>query len=66
MMGREKDFEELNRQALRLAREVAMKYGVMAAGAINNTLLYKPGDQAAHFRIRAIFKVCVILEVCEQ
>jgi betaine-homocysteine S-methyltransferase len=42
MIGREDDLEPLNRQALRLAREVAAEGGALVAGNICNTWVYDP------------------------
>lgn len=47
--------EELNRGALRIAREVAAESGVMWAGNICNTNIYAPDDAAAHRQVRDIF-----------
>ena len=44
MIGREDDLEPLNRQALRLAREVAAESGALVAGNICNTWAYDPDD----------------------
>jgi betaine-homocysteine S-methyltransferase len=41
-IGREDDLERLNRQALRLAREVAAGGGALVAGNICNTWVYDP------------------------
>src|SRR5436305_2283322 len=43
-IGREDDLEPLNRQALRLAREVAAEGGALVAGNICNTWAYDPED----------------------
>src|SRR5437868_15235559 len=43
-IGREDDLEPLNRQALRLAREVADEGGALVAGNICNTWAYDPDD----------------------
>ncbi|TML88693.1 MAG: homocysteine S-methyltransferase family protein [Actinobacteria bacterium] len=42
MIGREQDLEPLNRQALRLAREVAAEGDALVAGNICNTWAYDP------------------------
>jgi betaine-homocysteine S-methyltransferase len=44
MIGREDDLEPLNRQALRLAREVADEGCALVAGNICNTWAYDPDD----------------------
>src|SRR5581483_2603977 len=46
MIGREDDLEPLNRDALRLAREVAAEGGALVAGNICNTWAYDPDDPA--------------------
>jgi betaine-homocysteine S-methyltransferase len=46
MIGREDDLEPLNRQALRLAREVATEGDALLAGNICNTWAYDPDDSA--------------------
>jgi betaine-homocysteine S-methyltransferase len=43
-VGREDDLEPLNRQALRLAREVADEGGALVAANICNTWVYDPAD----------------------
>jgi betaine-homocysteine S-methyltransferase len=45
-IGREGDLEALNRQALRLARQVASEGGALVAGNICNTWVYDPSDPA--------------------
>ena len=42
MIGREQDLEPLNRQALRLAKEVALDGNALLAGNICNTWVYDP------------------------
>jgi betaine-homocysteine S-methyltransferase len=43
-VGREDELEALNRQALRLAREVAVEGGALVAGNICNTWVFDPAD----------------------
>jgi betaine-homocysteine S-methyltransferase len=43
-IGREADLEKLNRQALRLAREVAAEGNALVAGNICNTWVYDPAN----------------------
>jgi betaine-homocysteine S-methyltransferase len=45
-IGREDDLEPLNRQALRLAKEIASEDGVLVAGNICNTWVYDPDAPA--------------------
>jgi betaine-homocysteine S-methyltransferase len=47
MIGRQGDVETLNRQALRLAIDVARDGGALVAGNICNTWAYDPGDAVA-------------------
>jgi betaine-homocysteine S-methyltransferase len=55
-IGREDDLEPLNRNALRIAREVAAEGGALLAGNICNTWAYDPDDPAASGEIvRAMY-----------
>jgi betaine-homocysteine S-methyltransferase len=45
-IGRERDLEPLNRQALRLAKEVAAETDALVAGCICNTWVFDPDDPA--------------------
>jgi betaine-homocysteine S-methyltransferase len=47
MIGREDDLEPLNRNALRIAREVAAEGDALVAGNICNTWVYDPADPDA-------------------
>jgi betaine-homocysteine S-methyltransferase len=44
IVGREKDLERINRQALRIAKKVARESGALLAGNICNTNIYDPND----------------------
>jgi len=44
MIGREDELEQMNRQAIRLAREVADEGNALVAGNINNTWVYDPAN----------------------
>jgi betaine-homocysteine S-methyltransferase len=44
VVGRERDVEELNRAAVRLARKVAAERDSLVAGNISNTWVYDPND----------------------
>ncbi|HEX7300999.1 MAG TPA: homocysteine S-methyltransferase family protein [Solirubrobacteraceae bacterium] len=46
-VGRADDLEEMNRQAVRIANEVAAEGGALVAGNICNTWCYDPKDPAA-------------------
>jgi betaine-homocysteine S-methyltransferase len=43
-VGRDGDLEEMNRQAVRIANEVAAEGGALVAGNISNTWSYDPAD----------------------
>jgi betaine-homocysteine S-methyltransferase len=51
-VGREGDLEAMNRQAVRLAREVAREGGALVAGNICNTWAYDPQDRATWAIVR--------------
>ena len=55
VIERENVLEELNRQALRLARDVADRYGALMAGNICNTNVYEADDASTHATVRAMF-----------
>jgi betaine-homocysteine S-methyltransferase len=46
-VGRADDLEEMNRQAVRIANDVAAEGGALVAGNICNTWCYDPGDPVA-------------------
>lgn len=52
-IGREGDLEAMNRQAVRLAREVAREGDALVAGNVCNTWAYDPGDPATGDVVRA-------------
>lgn len=57
VVGRERDVEGLNRQAVRLAREVAEETGALLAGNICNTWVYDPKDARRTSRqVRAMYE----------
>ena len=55
LIGREKDLEPMNRQALRIAKKVARDAGALVAGNICNTTTYVPDDKATHQASRRMF-----------
>lgn len=55
-VGRDGQLEEMNRQALRLARQVADEYGALVAGNICNTNLYDDRDPASQTSTREMFE----------
>lgn len=56
LIGREGQLEEINRNALQIAKDVADDYGTLLAGNICNTNLYDPADPKSHKQARAIFE----------
>jgi betaine-homocysteine S-methyltransferase len=54
-VGREGDLEAMNRQAVRLAREVAAEGGALVAGNVCNTWAYDPADPATGKAVRAMY-----------
>jgi betaine-homocysteine S-methyltransferase len=52
VVGREDELEQINRQALRLARHAAEPAGALVAGNICNTWVYAPNDKAAAAEVR--------------
>ena len=55
-IGKDGLLEEMNRQALALAREVAEESGGLVAGNVCNTNLYDPHDAGTHAATRAMFE----------
>ncbi|XP_077994340.1 betaine--homocysteine S-methyltransferase 1-like [Glandiceps talaboti] len=58
-IGMEDKLELMNRQALRLAREVADETGTLLAGNICNTNIYHPDSPERNVEIKAMFKEMV-------
>ena len=56
IVGKEHLLEDLNRQALALAREVAEETGTLFAGNICNTNVFDPDDEASKSAVRAMFE----------
>ena len=54
-VGREGDLEAMNRQAVRLAGEVAREGGALVAGNVCNTWAYDPDDPASEQTVRAMY-----------
>ena len=52
-VGREDDLEAMNRQAVRIAREVAREGDALVAGNVCNTWAYNPDDPASSAVVRA-------------
>ncbi len=55
-VGKDGMLEEMNRQALALAREVADESGALLAGNVCNTNLYDPQSSGSHQPTRAMFE----------
>ncbi|MGH2450380.1 MAG: homocysteine S-methyltransferase family protein [Candidatus Limnocylindria bacterium] len=56
VVGKEHLLEELNRQALALAKEVADETGTLFAGDICNTNVFDPEDETSKHAVRAMFE----------
>lgn len=56
VVGRESDLEEMNRQALAIARGVARSTGTLLAGNICNTNVYEPDNPSTHRMVRDMFE----------
>jgi len=54
-IGRESDLEQMNRQAVRLARKVAAEGNALVAGNVCNTWAYDPKDAASTAVVRAMY-----------
>src|ERR1022692_1069151 len=54
-VGREGDLEEMNRHAVRIAREVAREGAALVAGNVCNTWAYDPDDPATKAAVRAMY-----------
>jgi betaine-homocysteine S-methyltransferase len=54
-LGRESQLEAMNRQAVRLARQVAAEGGALVAGNVCNTWAYDPQDPATADAVRAMY-----------
>ena len=55
--------EELNRKALKMAREVADQTGTLMGGNICNTAVYNPKYEKSKEVVEAIFKVGLLLRI---
>jgi betaine-homocysteine S-methyltransferase len=56
VIGREDILEPVNRQALRIAREIADKHGCLMAGDICNTNVFEATDPSTHKAVRAMYE----------
>src|SRR5450755_341839 len=55
-IGREGDLEAMNRQAVRIAREVAREGNALVAGNVCNTWAYEPDSRASAAAVRAMYE----------
>jgi betaine-homocysteine S-methyltransferase len=55
LIGKEEALEEINRQALRIAAEVAEESGALLAGDVCNTNVYDPAHPESAAHVRAMF-----------
>src|SRR6266702_6325614 len=56
IIGREKDLQKINKQALKIAKKVAKENGSLVAGNIFNTSVYVPDDAKAAKEVRRQFR----------
>ncbi|WP_026381737.1 homocysteine S-methyltransferase family protein [Afifella pfennigii] len=56
VIGREEEMEEMNRQALRIAKDVAVRHGCLMAGNICNTNVFETDDASTHIAVRSMFE----------
>jgi betaine-homocysteine S-methyltransferase len=56
IVDREGDLESINRQALKIAKNVAAESGSLLAGNICNSNIYDPADSRSHKAVRAMFE----------
>lgn len=56
IVDREADLERLNREALRIAKEVAAESGALLAGDVSNTNVFLDGDAESAKAVRAMFE----------
>jgi len=56
LIGKEDALEEINRQALRIAADVAEESGALLAGDVCNTNVYDPSEPASATQVRAMFE----------
>ena len=54
-IGRERDLEAMNRQALQIAIDVAAEHDALVAGNICNTNVFDPDDVNTHHIVRDMF-----------
>ncbi|HVL84065.1 MAG TPA: homocysteine S-methyltransferase family protein [Pseudonocardia sp.] len=55
VVGKDHLLDRINRQALELARRVALDTGTLLAGDVCNTNVFDPADPAGHGHVRAMF-----------
>ena len=64
-VGLEGKVDEINRAAVRIARQVAAEGDVLVAGNISNTWEYDPDDPSSTDRVRALFEQQLALQMEE-
>ncbi|XP_033741965.1 betaine--homocysteine S-methyltransferase 1-like [Pecten maximus] len=64
-VGRENDLENLNRTALKIARDLANETGTLMAGGLCCTTIYDVNNPDTHDKVRSIFKEQVEWAVTE-
>jgi methionine synthase I (cobalamin-dependent) len=57
LIGWQDRLEEMNREALRIAREVADETGTLMAGNLCNTCFYNPNDESTWEETRQTLEV---------
>src|SRR5579871_3510455 len=55
VIGKEDLLEPLNRQALQIAKDIAVESGTLLAGNLSNTNIYIPEDPESHQTVRRAF-----------
>jgi betaine-homocysteine S-methyltransferase len=65
-IGKEDLLEKLNRNALKIARDVAHETGTLFAGNLSNTWEYEPDSKRSHKTVRSIFDEQVAWAADEQ
>ena len=63
---REDELTTLNKQALRIARDVADSHGKLMAGGLSNSTVFVPNDKQAAEKVEEIFKVTTSTQTRQQ
>lgn len=56
VIGRENDLEKMNRQAVRIANEIAQEGNALVAGNICNTWVYNPDDASSKKKVKQMYQ----------